>query len=172
MWYNDDISQTVEGKMICTFFGHRDTPESVRPKLHAAIRQLVREGVDTFYCGGQGAFDRMVLSELRALKQEDPSIQCYEALAYLPVRARYGEEECLETILPEKIETVPKRFAISFRNRWMVEQADYVIAYVLNSVGGAAQFTDLARKKGRIVVNLAESENGRQHDIPCRHPFG
>lgn len=50
-------------------------------------------------------------------------------------------------VFPEGIELVPKRFAISFRNRFMVEQSDTVIAYVVSPCGGAAKFTDLALKK-------------------------
>ena len=58
------------------------------------------------------------------------------------------------TILPEGIETVPPRFAISYRNKWMIEQSDYVITYVIHSWGGAAQFKELAEKKGKTVIEL------------------
>ena len=36
------------------------------------------------------------------------------------------------------LEENPKRFAITKRNEWMVEQADVVVAYVKHDWGGAA----------------------------------
>jgi len=66
-------------------------------------------------------------------------------------------EDHLDTMLPEGIETVPRRFAISWRNKWMLRQTDHVIAYVNHSWGGAAKFVELAVRQGKSVVNLAES---------------
>ena len=63
----------------------------------------------------------------------------------------YAEEE---TLLPDGIEVGPARFAIDRRNKWMIEQADYVITYVTHSWGGAAKFKELAEKKGKTVINI------------------
>ena len=42
----------------CCFFGHKDTPETIKGNLFAAIEQLIVEhGVETFYVGNQGSFD-------------------------------------------------------------------------------------------------------------------
>ena len=42
----------------CTFFGHRDCPAAVKPKLRAELVELIeRYGVERFYVGRQGAFD-------------------------------------------------------------------------------------------------------------------
>lgn len=60
---------------VCTFFGHRDCPETIRPKLHAALVELIEErGVDSFYVGNHGTFDRMVSSLLRELSERYPHI--------------------------------------------------------------------------------------------------
>ena len=58
------------------------------------------------------------------------------------------------TLLPEGIESVPTRFAIEFRNKWMIDHSDIVVAYVTRSFGGAAKFRDLAKKKGKTVIDL------------------
>ena len=58
------------------------------------------------------------------------------------------------TLLPEGIETVPPRFAIEYRNKWMIDHSDIVVTYVTRSFGGAATFRDLAKKKGKIVIDL------------------
>lgn len=63
--------------------------------------------------------------------------------AYLPTK----ETQYKNTLYPEGLESVPLRFAISHRNKWMVEKSDYVIAYVNWNFGGAAQFYEMAKKK-------------------------
>lgn len=137
----------------CTFFGHRDCPASIRPALRAAVIELIeKKGVTEFYVGSQGGFDRMVQSVLRELQRSYPAIRCTIVLAYLP---RQPEQSGLETLLPEGIERAPKRFAISWRNRWMLDRSDHVIAYVTRSWGGAAQFAELAKKRGKQVHALA-----------------
>ncbi len=77
-------------------------------------------------------------------------------LAYLPCK-KYStnEEEPINTILPDGIETIPRKFAINYRNKWMVDQSDYVVTYVKYSFGGASKFKKLAEKKNKIVINIA-----------------
>jgi hypothetical protein len=38
----------------------------------------------------------------------------------------------------------------------MLRQSDYVVTYITHSWGGAAQFAELAEKKGRKVINIAD----------------
>ena len=60
----------------CTFFGHRDCPETIKPKLRAVLVDLItNHGVDVFYVGHQGQFDAYVHSELKKLKPELPTDQ-------------------------------------------------------------------------------------------------
>ncbi|MBP3411014.1 MAG: hypothetical protein J6M10_08475 [Clostridia bacterium] len=137
----------------CTFFGHRDCPDSLRPSLQQAIvRLIVEEGVDTFYVGHQGKFDRLALAALQQVATQYPHIRYTVVLAYLPTR-RDASWQSTDTLVPDGIENVPKRFAISYRNRWLVEHANVVIAYALYR-GGAMQFVELAQKKGKRIVWL------------------
>ena len=58
----------------CTFFGHRDCPETVKPKLREVLVDLItNRGVDMFYVGHQGQFDAMVRSVLQELKKAYPN---------------------------------------------------------------------------------------------------
>jgi hypothetical protein len=140
---------------VCTFFGHRDCPETIKPKLRETLIELIEHnGVDLLYVGNQGAFDAMVRSVLRELALEYSHISYAVVLAYMPAK-RNEYDDYSDTMLPEGIETVPRRFAISWRNKWMLRQADYVVTYITHSWGGAAQFAELAERKGKIVVNLA-----------------
>ena len=63
-------------------------------------------------------------------------------------------EDFSDTMLPEGIEKVPKRYAILWRNKWMIEHADYVVTYVTRLFGGAAQFSALAKSKGKIIYDI------------------
>ena len=70
---------------VCTFFGHRDCPETIKPKLREVLVDLItNHGVDMFYVGHQGQFDAYVRSALKKLKQEYPQINYAVVLAYIP----------------------------------------------------------------------------------------
>lgn len=137
----------------CTFFGHRDCPDSVKLELLSVIENLITEkNVRTFYMGNHGNFDHLVISILKELKIRYHDINYYVILAYLPGKD-YDLQEYV-TIYPEGIEIVPKRFAIDFRNRWMVNRSDYVISYVNRNFGGAAKAKNYAEKKRKVIINI------------------
>lgn len=142
--------------MICAFFGHKDSPESVRPLLEVAIRRIIEHYPDTtFYVGHNGNFDRMVLSVLKKLSAEITELSYAVILAYLPTGKTAECYNGLPTIYPEGIESVPKKYAISYRNNRIVKQADMIICYIIHDFGGAAQFVKKAENKGKIVYNVA-----------------
>lgn len=138
----------------CTFFGHRDCPETIKPKLKETLIDLISNyGIDTFYVGNHGHFDAYVRSTLKELKRVYPHIRYAVVLAYLPgKKAEY--EDLSDTILPEGIESVPPRFAISWRNNWMLKQSDYVVTYITHPQGGAAQFAEKAQRQKKRVIPL------------------
>lgn len=142
----------------CIFFGHRECYGLEAEALLQAIEELIDAGVDRFYVGHQGAFDRMVFDALMKLRGAHPHIFCTVVLAYLP--AEQTERKWYEgySIYPEGLETVPPRFAIERRNKWMIERADYCLCYVTHTWGGAYQFAKRAKKKGATVINLGRAE--------------
>ena len=136
----------------CTFFGHRDSPSSIRGVLSAEIERLINEkDVNTFYVGTQGNFDRMVYSVLAELRKRYQHIKVYRVLAYMP---KLGDTDTYDTIVPEGIETTYPRYAIIKRNKWMIDHSDYVIAYVTHTFGGAYQAVERAKKKGKILIQI------------------
>lgn len=143
--------------MNCCFIGHHDAPSSLTNALSSEIERLITEkNVASFYVGNHGAFDSMALSALKALKGKYPHIVFHVVLAYMPgEKAEYSPYNDLDTVLPEGIETVPRRFAISYRNKWMVSKCEYMIAYVNHSFGSASQFVELAVRQEKLVTNLA-----------------
>ena len=143
----------MEFKSAC-FFGHREVTHNIRLKLAETIKKIITEdNVTEFYVGHQGQFDSMVYSVLKDLKVEYPQIRYTVVLAYMPdehIREVYGED----TLFPDGLENVPKRFAISKRNDWMISHSYVAVCYVWKITGGAAKFKEKAKKKGLKIIDV------------------
>ena len=141
--------------MVCTFFGHRICPRETEPALRSAIIDLIEnKGVNKFYVGNQGNFDFLVHKTLKELAQIYP-IEYAVVLAYVPGKKCDREDKRPnDTIIPDGIESVPSKCAISWRNKWMLKRTDYVVTYVKHFFGGAAQFKELAERQNKNVINL------------------
>lgn len=136
----------------CTFFGHRDSPSSIRGVLSAEIERLINEkDVNTFYVGTQGNFDRMAYSVLAELRKRYQHIKVYRVLAYMP---KPDDTGTVDTIVPEGIETAHPRYAIVSRNNWMIDRSDYIVAYITHPTGGAYQAVERAIKQGKQVIQI------------------
>lgn len=143
--------------MICTFFGHREVPESIENDLQRVLIDLIKnKDVNLFYVGNQGSFDALVRKNLKYLKSIFPNINYYVVLAYMPKESsKLNTNNFSDTIYPDGLELTPPKYAIDKRNRWMLNQSEYVVTYVKTTFGGAYKFKNLAEKKGKIVINLA-----------------
>ena len=144
----------------CAFFGHRDCPDCLKQSIRAVIIDLITSyGVDMFYVGHQGGFDRLVQGVLRENTREYPQVHYAVVLAYMPSEhSVLGDTS--DTMLPEGIELVHPRYAISWRNNWMLRNSDFVVAYEAHSWGGAAQYVQKASRSGKTVINLYHSQEG------------
>ena len=117
------------------------------------IDLITQYDVDMFYVGNQGKFDSTVYSVLRNLKNEYPQINFAVVLAYMP-RKQTNHEDYSDTMLPEGIESVHPRYAISWRNNWMLQRSEYVVTHIAHPWGGAAQFAKKAESQRKTVINL------------------
>ena len=144
--------------MVCTFFGHKDTPSIIREPLTVLIRELInKRNVNQFYVGNQGKFDSLVYSVLKEIKKECPQIEFCVVLAYMPVRSKELYKDFYEhTIYPEGLEKTPAKFAILKRNEWMIKKSDIVISYVTDRSGNSHKFVEYATKQNKEVINIAE----------------
>ena len=142
----------------CTFFGHRDVTEELEPILYSVITDLIKnQKADKFYVGNHGAFDYTVIKILKSLSKLYSNICYFIVLAYLPTTN--SGIDFSQTIFPDGLENVPPKFAIKKRNIWMIEKSDIVVTYVTRGFGGAAQFKELAEKKGKRIINLTDYIN-------------
>ena len=140
----------------CTFFGHHYYSEQIEPALRSVLIDLIEKNkIKTFYAGNQGKFDSLVHRTLFDLSREF-AISFYVVLAYMPEkRNSCFDDSHIETVLPDGIEKIPKRYAIDFRNKWMIINSDYVVTYVRHDLGsGAARFKRLAEKKNKTIIEI------------------
>ncbi len=133
----------------CSFFGHRDTPqtEELKQKVRETIERLiVEEGVDTFLFGSRSKFDELCHIVVTELKEKYPHIQ---RIAYLckhesgclagkgeeerqRVKRLYGRDVYVEEF--EQIKELDKinsagKAAYVERNQLMIDDSDYCAFY-------------------------------------------
>ena len=140
----------------CTFFGHRDCPETIKTRLREVLVDLItNHDVDMFYVGHQGQFDAYVYNELKKLKKEYPQINYAVVLAYMPEQKTINDDN-YDTMLPEGIETVHPHYTISWRNNWMLKQSDHVVTYITHSWGGAYRYSEKAKRQRKTIIEILD----------------
>ena len=139
--------------VIVTFCGHSQIADkdAVRKRLTDKIHELLRVGYRKFYLGGYGDFDTLAAVVLSELKQDWPDM---ERILILPYPDRKTDMTLYDSTLYPPLENVPRRFAISHRNKWMTEQASVMVAYVEHDWGGAAKTLEQAVRKGLRIINI------------------
>lgn len=147
--------------MTITFCGHSNFSfdNTVKEKLRELLLQETRKNhACKFYLGGYGDFDSLCLRLLKELKSAFPNIELLFITPYLDNNYSKLETAKLyyDGIIYPPLENVPRRFCISKRNEWMVNEADFVIAFVKYSWGGAAKTLEYAKRKKVEFFNLAE----------------
>lgn len=142
--------------MIVTFCGHRDVfdPEAVSAWLNVTIEGLIREGADCFYLGGYGQFDALAAAVVQKQKERYLEIRSILVLPYLD---RPFNASAYDEMVYPPLENVPKRYAISRRNAYMIDRSDVVIAFVTHSFGGAYNSLCYAQRKQKRIIRYPNS---------------
>ena len=152
--------------MVITFVGHsclNNSPRLTEYIEKAIVSSVKDNGSVMFYCGGYGDFDNLCARVCRKLQYRYKNCEIALITPYI-TESHQKKLQALQsahkydTIIYPPLEKVPPRFAISKRNEWMIEQADVVIAYVRNSYGGARQTLKYAKRKKKVIINLADCD--------------
>ena len=140
---------------VVTFCGHSEFygNEDVIRWLRETVERLIVEGADIFLLGGYGGFDACAASVVWELKKKYPAIRSTLVLPYLD---RKMDATKYDGTLYPPLENVPRRFAISKRNEYMVREADIVVAYVTHDWGGAATMLHYARRRKKEIISYIE----------------
>ncbi len=143
----------------CFFIGHRTAPPDLLPRLVEAVERHVTDyGITEFIVGSHGSFDHLAAQAVRDVKKRHPDITLTRLLAYYradrPEQLPPGYDGSL---YPDGLESTPRRFAITYANRWMARRCDCLIAYDRGYPGNTQAIVRLARARER--KGLARVEN-------------
>ena len=140
--------------MTVTFCGHSQVANStaVAAALAKIIDDLIEEGADEFLLGGYGEFDTMAAVAVRNAKKNYPGIRSTLVIPYID---RDYDPALYDGSLYPPLETVPRRYAISKRNEWMVANSDVIIACIQHNWGGAATTLKYAERKKKRIIDLS-----------------
>ncbi|MBQ3009051.1 MAG: DUF1273 family protein [Oscillospiraceae bacterium] len=150
----------------CCFTGHRDVPEEDYVKLMLALlkkmEELIQEGYTVVNTGGALGFDTMAASAVLRLKKKYPHIKLHMYLPFPQQADRWKREDrnMYEYFKKqsEKIDFACEsytNYSMAKRNRALVDNADYCIAYCTKSTGGTVYTLNYAIGKGIDFINLA-----------------
>ena len=150
--------------MIVTFCGHAHYTESKEDerKILAFLTEKVGDGDASLYLGGYGEFDAFARKCGRKFQETHPRTQLIFITPYITPEYQKNhlayKQDLYDGILYAGLENVPQRFAISRRNKWMAERADYVIAYIDHAWGGAYQTYLHAKRRGKHIFNITSKD--------------
>lgn len=148
--------------MIITFTGHSkiDITNELTAQIKITIEKYLDNEIVIFYCGGYGTFDIACAKIVKELKTAYSNILSVFVTPYLNEQylASFNSSPLYDSILYPELEHTPPRFAISKRNKHMIDCADIVIAYIDHDWGGAYKTYQYAKKKNKTVINLADKD--------------
>lgn len=144
--------------MVVSFFGHRRFVERDvnAGEIIAEIEKMAEGEQVQFYLGEYGCFDAFAHRCAKKYKKLHPETKIIFVTPYIDENyylLQDSEERYDEIIYPE-LENVPKRYAIDKRNKWIVENSDFIFFYVIVSFGGASNALTHARRKNIPHKNL------------------
>ena len=147
--------------MIITFCGHAQfkRSEECEKKLLTFLEEKVGDSSADIYLGGYGNFDAFAYGCCKKYQESHPNISLVFVTPYLSNNHLQYQKDIYDAVLYPEIENKPLRYAITYRNRYMVEKADYIIAYVSHDWGGAYATYKHAQRKGKKIFNLANLKN-------------
>lgn len=145
--------------MTVTFCGHSDFVPStaMEARLLSVLESQIGDSPAELLLGGYGNFDRFALRCGKIFQQTHPQVSLIYVTPYMVTERQTSVGAEYDGIVYPPLEHIPPRYAILHRNRYMVERADLVIAYLTRSRGGAYQTYLHARRKGKTMINLADS---------------
>ncbi len=147
--------------MTITFCGHSNFHGNAEyeQKIISILEKNVGNSPADIYLGGYGNFDAFAYSCCKKYKQTHPKISLVFTTPYITPQYQKNhleyEKTRYDSIVYPEIEDKPPKFAITYRNRYMVDSADLVIAYITHNTGGAYATYHYAEKRGKSIINIA-----------------
>ncbi len=145
-------------------------------ELKRIIRTLAKNGVSHFITGGAVGFDTLAASAVISLRDSEVitdalgnTVKIYLTVAVpCPEQSEkwsFRDRAVYNSILRDANEVITlsdhyEKNCMFVRNRYMVDNSAYCIAYVTQSRGGSYYTMSYADKSGSCVINIAENSGG------------
>ena len=149
-------------KVLKIKLGHC-TPPNLKARIREEIIKLIKnEGVDSFLVGEIGGYEIDAYDVVLEVQEEFPHIEIFLVISKIEDLHVLGlkEDDCIMTrrgfddfILPPQCELGYKKLCIVYRNRYIIENTDFIIAYNKKH-GKAYEFCKQAKAKGVKVIEL------------------
>lgn len=159
----------------CAFLGNNydkyssshHTPPKLKEQLKKEIINLIEnENVDTFLVGEIGGYEITCYDIVLEVQKKYPQICILLVISQMTELHKMGDNNDNyiikrrgfdDFILPPKCEFGYKRLCIVYRNRFIIENTDFIIAYN-KYTGKAYNFCKQAQKKGVKVIELGKED--------------
>lgn len=150
--------------MVVTFCGHSDFQKNA--EYEKRILDFLENNVGykeaEMYLGGYGNFDYFAYDCCKKYKTNHNNVTLIFITPY--ITAEYQKNYLKEIngkydyIIYPEIEHIPLKFAITYRNKWMIEKSDLVVCAVKRSWGGAYKSYQCAKRKKKTIFNVFEND--------------
>ena len=142
--------------MVVVFCGHSNYISNIQDEVNILniLKLEVGDAPCDIFLGGYGNFDDFAFRCAKKFKQGHPNVKLIWITPYLASQRTTFEKTDFDSIIYPCLEHVPPRYAISHRNKWMIEQADVVICFVSHRYGGANAMYVGAKHKNKKIYNL------------------
>ena len=114
------------------------------------------KGVNEFWVGNYGQFDKLCARAISEIKKKYPHIVLILIIPYLTKELNenkdYYNTKYDGILLASLPENIPPRYKIIKANRYMVDRSDFLICCIEHSWGGAYKTVEYAKGKNNITV--------------------
>lgn len=150
--------------MIVSFCGHARfvRTEEYEQRVLAFLEEKVGDTFTEFYLGGYGGFDGFAYECCKKYKATHKNVSLVFVTPYMTIEYQRNHLEdkkrSYDSIIYPEIEDKPLKYAILYRNRWMIERADYIVCGISHSWGGAYKAYQHAKRKKKTIFNVMGAE--------------
>ena len=156
------MEKEISFELTCCFTGHRYIPDSeyltLKKKLDDKLEELIQRGVKRFICGGALGFDTLAAQVILEKKKKygvfvEIAVPCRDQYVRWNLKQRTEYKRMLScadkvTVLFEKYVTG----CMHFRNAYMVDNSDMLVAYYRGKNGGTQYTYMYAQSRGIEVI--------------------
>lgn len=149
----------------CCFTGHRNIPKEqiteIKDELRKEIVALIKRDVIFFGSGGARGFDLLAAEMVLELKETYPQIKL---IMILPCKNQIKGWENSDVQQHKRILAMADKIvygsenyfsgSMQKRNRHMVNNSGYIIAYYTGKPGGTAYTLDYAKASGVNIIKI------------------